>query len=172
MEGIVAYFISSPLYRAINSLYTLHESIQACAVTATSIFNHATTWNGQLHASSGSPPGKEPSVPTEYETGWAPERVWTSCEEFYTVTDRTGLWVHISTVQQKRTLTLSRRKKSQSTILNNAPPFLKEDWLLFLERSQPSPVCPQGHSNVCATLAEWHLQRETEVPGEKPVSVA
>ena len=38
VEGIVAYFISPPLHRAVNSLYTLHESIQACAVTATSNF--------------------------------------------------------------------------------------------------------------------------------------
>jgi hypothetical protein len=43
VESIVAYFISPPLYRVANSLYTLLESIQACAVTATSIFNLATT---------------------------------------------------------------------------------------------------------------------------------
>jgi hypothetical protein len=43
VESIVAYFISPPLYRVVNSLYTLLESIQACAVTATSIFNLDTT---------------------------------------------------------------------------------------------------------------------------------
>jgi len=69
------------------------------------------------------PQGKEPSVPTEYETGWTPQRVWTSCEEFYTVTDRTGLWLHISTVQQKRTLTLSRRKKKSEYYSKQCAPI-------------------------------------------------
>jgi len=65
-----------------GNLYTQYESIQACAVTATSIFNLNTTWNGQLQAPSDLPPEKEPLVPTELEAGWTPERVWTSCEDF------------------------------------------------------------------------------------------
>jgi hypothetical protein len=34
--------------------------------------------SGQLHASADLPPGKEPPVPIRYETGWAPDQVWTT----------------------------------------------------------------------------------------------
>jgi hypothetical protein len=33
--------------------------------------------SGQFHAPASLPPGKEPSVPTVSESGWAPETVWT-----------------------------------------------------------------------------------------------
>ena len=32
---------------------------------------------GQFHSLAAFPPAHEPSVPTEWEAGWAPEPVWT-----------------------------------------------------------------------------------------------
>jgi hypothetical protein len=32
--------------------------------------------SGQIHAPAALPPGKEPSVPIEYEVGWTPDPVW------------------------------------------------------------------------------------------------
>jgi hypothetical protein len=37
--------------------------------------------SGQLHAPATLPPGKEPVVPIEEETGWAPEMFWTRWRE-------------------------------------------------------------------------------------------
>jgi hypothetical protein len=34
--------------------------------------------SGQLHAPAALPPGKEPSVPIEYEVGWTPDPVLTT----------------------------------------------------------------------------------------------
>jgi hypothetical protein len=42
---------------------------------------HQMEVSGQLHALAALLPGKEPMVPTEQEAGWAPEPVWTWCEE-------------------------------------------------------------------------------------------
>jgi hypothetical protein len=41
--------------------------------------------SGQLHDQAALPPGKEPSVPIEYEAEWAQKPVWTTWrrENFY-----------------------------------------------------------------------------------------
>jgi hypothetical protein len=41
--------------------------------------------NGQLHASTTLPLGKEPPVPIGWEAGWTPEPVWTTWRKFMTL---------------------------------------------------------------------------------------